>query len=496
VLGGLLGLPEGLRVEQVEREADGSLTVHVVAAAGPVVCCPGCGRASGRVKETVGHTVRHLVVAPMRVTWHKRRLTCENAACSRGGFVEDAPLAVRGGRVSVRGLETMGHLVGDWGVPVSRVAAVLDVSWHTAHGGLALVAGAAGIVATDPALPAGDPGAADVGDADGAAAADDAVAEDDPGREAADPRPRRSVSGPLPPVDVLGIDDHRRGRPRWHRNPLTGRWVEDADRWATGFIDSAGGHGLLGQVEGRTAAATAAWIRSQPAAWRDAIRAVTIDMSTVYKSAARAALPHAIVAVDPFHVVQLGNKVVGDVRRRVIHEHYGRRGRADDPEYAIKGLLVRNDEKLSDAARGRLLCTLADLGEHGFPLGTARRAKELLRDVLKLSPTRTTRATTRTDIDRALTRFFEYCGTVGHTVPEIVTLAETISTWRVEVANAVLHGLSNAAAEGVNRLTKLIYRIAFGLRNVTNQQLRARYFASRSTRPGWLQPVTAHPAAV
>lgn len=54
VLGGLLGPPEGLAVDLVEREADGSYTVHVRAVAGVVAAArtagrsrAGCGRPSG-----------------------------------------------------------------------------------------------------------------------------------------------------------------------------------------------------------------------------------------------------------------------------------------------------------------------------------------------------------------------------------------------------------------------------------------------------------------
>ncbi|WP_416211396.1 transposase [Frankia sp. Cas3] len=79
-------------------------------------------------------------------------------------------------------------------------------------------------------------------------------------------------------------------------------------------------------------------------------------MSTTYASAAREALPHALLAIDGFHVSQLANKAIGDTRRRVAHELRGRRGRATDPEYTIRGLLVRAEEKLSPAARGKLLC--------------------------------------------------------------------------------------------------------------------------------------------
>ena len=265
VVAGLLGLA-GVEVTAVEREADGSWSAHVVTAAGAVACCPGRGTASGRVKELGGQRLVHLVVAPVALTWHKTRFYCGNPVCGRASFTEDGPVAARGGRVSTPGRETMGHLIGDWLVPVSRVAGALGVGWHTAHGGFAAAEPAAGTGDLERAVPAGAPA-------------------------------RRSVSGPLPLVGVLGLDDHRRGRPLYHRDPYLGCWVPDADRWQIVFVDSSGGHGLLGQVEGRTASATA-WITAQPAEWRANVWAVTTDMSTVYKSAVRTALPHAI---DPFY---------------------------------------------------------------------------------------------------------------------------------------------------------------------------------------------------
>ncbi|TFE22870.1 DDE transposase, partial [Frankia sp. B2] len=423
--------------------------------------------------------------------WDKRRLYCDNDACGQRTFAETGPVAERGARVSVTGRETMGHLVGDWLVPVRRVADALGSSWHTAQDALDRLAELAGITVTLPA-----DADADAMDAVGGAGVGKPLVvgpDDDYGGAggAGVRRSRRSVSGPRPGVGVLGIDDHRRGRPRYHQDPVSGRWVADADRWATGLFDATGGHGLLGVVEGRTVAGTVDWLAAQPEEWLAGIWAVTIDMSTTYASAAREALPHALLAIDGFHVSQLANKAIGDTRRRVTHELRGRRGRATDPEYTIRGLLVRAEEKLSPAARGKLLCTLADLGGNAaLAIGTAWRAKEHLRAVLALSPTRSGLATCRTDIDRALTRFFEYAATTGATVPEVVTLAETVSRWREEIANAVLHGLSNATAEGVNRLIKLVYRTAFGLTNIVHQQTRARYVASRATRPAWPLPVT------
>ncbi|WP_445548562.1 hypothetical protein [Frankia sp. CiP1_Cm_nod1] len=107
----MLGL-SGFEIEQVEQEADGSFSVHVSTAPGVAECCPDCGAPSGRVKESVGHTVRHLVVAPMRVTWRKNRLACGNSTCERNGFVAATPLAVPGGRVSVAALGLTSVLAG------------------------------------------------------------------------------------------------------------------------------------------------------------------------------------------------------------------------------------------------------------------------------------------------------------------------------------------------------------------------------------------------
>ncbi|WP_344194079.1 transposase, partial [Acrocarpospora corrugata] len=278
--------------------------------------------------------------------------------------------------------------------------------------------------------------------------------------------------------------------------------MADADRWQSIFVDASGGNGLLGQVDGRTGADVTAWLAARDPAWREQVRWVAIDMSSVYKSAVTASglLPNAALVVDLFHVVQLANKMVGDVRRRVTLQRYGRRGRATDLEYTIKGLLVRGQERLSERARRKLLVALADLGDGGRQIGTAWRAKEKLRDLVKLSPNQTGLAPTRHQIATALEALYMFCATVGASVPEIVTLAETISRWRAEITRAVATGYSNAAAESVNRLVKLVYRTGYGFTNVTNQQRRSRYAASRSTRPVWLSAAgrrnaTGHDAA-
>lgn len=59
---------EGVEVVALEREADGSRSVHVVSAAGAVACCPDCGVSSNRFKELGGQQLVRLVVEPMVLT--------------------------------------------------------------------------------------------------------------------------------------------------------------------------------------------------------------------------------------------------------------------------------------------------------------------------------------------------------------------------------------------------------------------------------------------
>ncbi len=124
------------------------------------------------------------------------------------------------------------------------------------------------------------------------------------------------LAAPLPPVSVLGIDETRRGKPIWSQDPDTKRWVLVRDRWHTGFATSTGG--LLAQVEGRTSAAAVAWLNAQPQCWRAGITHVTMDLSSSYAKAVREALPDAVLVADRFHLVQLANTMVTEVRQRVI----------------------------------------------------------------------------------------------------------------------------------------------------------------------------------
>jgi transposase len=288
------------------------------------------------------------------------------------------------------------------------------------------------------------------------------------------------TDAPPQPVTDLGIDEVRRGRPRFTTDPHDGSVEQTADRWHTGFTDLSGTQGLLGQVEGRRADDVSGWLDRQDPAWRAGIRTVSTDMCAPFRAAIRKSLPHALLCVDPFHLVQLANKMLTSVRWRIVRAKYGRRGRKGDPEYGIKRLLMRNREDLTDQQFAKLWNTMAD-DTALTDLHVAWITKEHLRDLLALRITRSHTTPTPSTVRHRWASLLTWCADHSH-VPEIAAFARTLDTWRNEIINTVLTGASNAASEGINRIQKLDARAAFGYRNPENQRRRARTATLRSSQ--------------
>ncbi|MEU0521828.1 transposase [Streptosporangium sp. NPDC006007] len=142
-----------------------------------------------------------------------------------------------------------------------------------------------------------------------------------------------------------GIDETRRGRPRWIKNEATGRWAR-TELFGTNFTDLPGSGGLLGQAVGRTGEAVVDRLNTRGQGWKNQVRIVAIDPAACYRTAIRQALPHAVTVVDHFHLVALASKTLTGVRPRITRTKRGRRGRATDPAWA-------NRRRLPACARER-----------------------------------------------------------------------------------------------------------------------------------------------
>jgi transposase len=276
------------------------------------------------------------------------------------------------------------------------------------------------------------------------------------------------------PAAVLGLDEVRFGRPRWRRAADGGRWTR-TDPWETGFVDLAGGQGLLGQVDGRTSAAVRAWLAGRTPEFRDAVEVAVIDPHAGYARAVRELLPQARIAVDHFHLILLANKAVTAVRQRVTREQLGRRGRKTDPAWANRRLLLRAHERLSDRALARLWNGCIDHDPSGQIL-SAWIAKEELRALCAVAA----RGGDPAEIRQRLWTFYTWCADAG--IDELTTLAETIETWWPAVLVFLQTGLTNARTEGSNRLIKQVKRADSGFRNRANYRRRVRLHCTRRSR--------------
>ncbi len=422
----LLGL-EGLGVRSVVRLPDRTRVVEVVTTDPNASRCPDCGIASTSVKGHAVTTPRDIRYGddPIVLRWNKTRYRCCNETCERTSFTEALTEVPARRRTTTRLRTQIAREIGDAARSVVEVADGAGVSWPTAH---AAFASHAETVLADPA-----------------------------------------------PVAVLGIDETRRGKPRWTRETDSGRWVR-TDPWDTGFVDLCGDQGLLGQTEGRTGAAVRQWLSEQSEEFRAGITHVVIDPSAAYAAAVTSeVLPNAELVVDHFHLVKLANDALTAVRRRVTFDTHGRRGRKQDPEWANRRRLLTARERLSPRAFATMWNALID-NDPSCQILSAYIAKEELRQLLAAARDRVDDAEIRT----RLYRFYSWCADT--TIPELHRLATTIETWWPAILAFLHTGLSNARTEGYNRLVKQVKRVACGFRNTENSRRRIRFHCTRAQR--------------
>lgn len=423
----LFGLP-GVRVDRVSTDDAGVRLVEFFTDDERAAACPSCGVVSTSVKGYVVTRPKDLPYGddPIKLQWNKTRWRCREDYCQRRSFTESIDELPPRSRVTGRLGRTMGWAIGDAARSVSEVAVNFGVSWPTAHRRFVSLAEQ---MLTEPA-----------------------------------------------PVRVLGIDETRRGKPRWHRCETTGTWVR-TDPWDTGFVDISGRQGMLGQRSGRTSATVVGWLHARSEAFRDGIEYVAIDPAAVYASAVRTPglLPNAVLVVDHFHLVAKANDAVTKVRQRVTWDQRSRRGRAIDPEWANRRRLLRGRERMSDRGFARMWNEI-DAQDPSAQILSAYIAKEELRTLL---------STVRDGGDRHRTshrlhRFFTWCA--DSQIPELITLAKMVDTWWPEINAFITTGITNAKTEGYNRLVKQVKRSACGFRNADNSARRIRFHTTRTAR--------------
>ena len=405
---------KGVRVLHYLRSGpDVELMIEQVAA---VVCCPNC-RVRAHVKErpVVRYVDLPVFGTPMHLAWKKHRMRCVNAACPRKTWVlEDHRIAAKSCLLTTRCAKWATRQVGG-GRTVLEVANELNCDWHTVN---------VAVTTYGKALLEAD---------------------------------RKRLNA----TTAIGLDETSFVKLSSHKNK----------DYATTVADVANNQ-IVEILPSRNYIDVAGWIDKQPESWKQRIRFGALDMSATYSAVYSVMLPRAHQVIDPFHCIQLANRYLDGVRRRVQNQQLGHRGRKDDPLYRARRVLLMGEEKL-DANGAARLQSLLELGDPDGEVAIAYRVKERLRDFYAMTDIEDARS--------ALEELQRHCSKPAMP-PELQKFARTIRKWFDKICNYHLAKVTNGPTEGINNLIKRIKRIGFGFRNFENYRIRALLYAGH---PNW-----------
>ena len=374
--------------------------------------CRKCG-AEGVVRDTVTRQLAHEPFGhrPTTLLIRVRRYRCEN--CGKVWREDTSKAAPPRAKISRGGLGwALAGIVVDH-LTVTRVAAGLGVSWHTANSAV-LAEGRRRLI-------------------------------DDPTR--------------FDGVRVIGVDEHV-----W-------RHARFGDKYVTVIIDltpnrdKTGPARLLDMVEGRSKAVFKQWLAERPKSWRDGIEVVAMDGFTGFKTAAAEELPTAVAVMDPFHVVRLAGDALDVCRRRVQQDLHGRRGMKNDPLYKARRTLHTGTALLTDKQTARLeaLFVAEEHVEVEATWGIYQRMIAAYREPDKKLGKQLMQAV----IDSVTAG-------VPATLVEIRKLGRTLKQREVDIlAFFDRPGTSNGPTEAINGRLEHLRGSALGFRNLTNYIARS-----------------------
>ena len=374
--------------------------------------CRKCG-AEGVPRDTVVRRLAHEPFGhrPTTLLVRVRRYRC--AHCGKTWRQDTTKAAAPRAKISRGGLGwALTAIVVDH-LTVTRAAAGLGVSWHTANSAI-LAEGRRRLI-------------------------------DAPGR--------------FDGVTTLGVDEHV-----W-------RHTRYGDKHVTVIIDltpareKTGPAQLLDMVEGRSKAVFKQWLAARPKEWSKRIEVVAMDGFSGFKTAAAEELPDAVPVMDPFHVVRLAGDALDVCRRRVQQDLHGHRGMKGDPLYQARRTLHTGDKLLTDRQRARLEALFAteEHVEVEATWGIYQRMIAAYREPDKKNG----KQMMQTLIDAVSTG-------VPAALVEIRKLGRTLKQRAADVlAFFDRPGTSNGPTEAINGRLEHLRGSALGFRNLTNYIARS-----------------------
>jgi len=242
---------------------------------------------------------------------------------------------------------------------------------------------------------------------------------------------------------VLGIDEH---------------FFTRRKGFATTLCDLKN-HSVYDVVLGRSQKSLAPYFQGLEG--KDQVSVVCMDLSLTYRAIVRRHFPNARIVADRFHVI------------RLVNHHFLACWREIDPvaskNRGLVSLMRRHDHKLKPEQEARLMAYL----EEQPVLERIYRFKQFLcRLLLRKTCNRRTCARLAPRLLRAIDQLRQ----AG--LPPLITLGETLDSWKEEIARMWRFSRNNGITEGFHNKMETINRQAYGFRNFNNYRLRVRVLCS------------------
>ena len=203
-------------------------------------------------------------------------------------------------------------------------------------------------------------------------------------------------------------------------------------------------HNLIGILPDYKQDTLSHCIQNMPENTKKLINCVCIDMHEASRAVIEECLPDTPIVVDKFHVIQLLNKNLGNMRNTYTRQSHR----------IPKKLLEKNKEDLTKAE----IQILKRLLKKYPAINDMWRLKEWFRAFYRLKNSK-----------KAQARFSAVLEGLSCEVrPRWRTLYKTLNRWKEYILNYFTHRVTNAYTEGIHTRIKLLKRISYGFRNKQN----------------------------
>ena len=190
---------------------------------------------------------------------------------------------------------------------------------------------------------------------------------------------------------------------------------------------------------------------------KDNVAVVVMDMSETYRNIVREHFPSAMIVADRFHVIRLINHHFLGVWASI--DPVGRKNRG------LLSLMRRHRKNLKPEQILKLCRYLKEHPEIKIIYDFKQRLCNLMMVKKK----------TAKQCRKLIPVFLDYISKLKSSLLEpLVTLGNTLDSWREEVARMFRFTKSNGIVEGFHNKMEMISRRAYGFRNFENYRLRVR----------------------